>query len=81
MVLGADQLPTEPQLRARRFLVDIDHPIAGRLTYPGAPFKMSENTWRAGRAPLLGEHNQEIYCSLLGYTTQDLRQLKDMGVV
>ncbi len=63
MVLGADQLPADQQLRARGFFVDIDHPIAGRLTYPGAPFKMSENTWKAGRAPLLGEHNREIYSS------------------
>lgn len=79
MVMGVDQLPDDPQFRAREFFVEVDHPVAGRLTYPGTPFKMSESPWKAGRAPLLGEHNQEIYCNLLGYTKQDLVQLREIG--
>ena len=50
-----------PQLKARDFFVEVAHPCVGTLTYPGPPFKMTETPWQAGRAPLLGEHNEEVY--------------------
>jgi len=53
-----------PQLQARHFLREIDHPVAGRLTYPGAPFQMSLTPARAGRAPLLGEHTAAVLGAL-----------------
>lgn len=49
-----------PQLTARGYFQQIDHPVAGRRTYPGAPFSMSASPWRAGRAPLLGEHTDAV---------------------
>ncbi len=57
----------DPHLAARGFFAEIDHPYTGLLKYPGAQFKMSETPWRAGRAPLLGEHTQEVLTGLLGY--------------
>src|SRR5262249_21590820 len=48
-------LRDSPQLAARGYWHELDHPVAGRLTYPGAPILMSDSPWRAGRAPLLGE--------------------------
>ncbi|MBU4319317.1 MAG: CoA transferase [Proteobacteria bacterium] len=53
------------QYIARDFFVTIDHPEAGKLKYPGFPFKstaMPLNTPKA--APLLGQHNEEIIKSL-----------------
>jgi crotonobetainyl-CoA:carnitine CoA-transferase CaiB-like acyl-CoA transferase len=44
-----------PHLQARGYFHEVDHPRAGRLTYPGPPFRMSDSPWRAGRAPLLNE--------------------------
>jgi crotonobetainyl-CoA:carnitine CoA-transferase CaiB-like acyl-CoA transferase len=52
-----------PQLRARGFFVALDHPEAGRLRYPGAPWRLSRTPWRAGRAPLLGEHTAAVLAS------------------
>lgn len=49
-----------PQLAARGYFQQLDHPLAGRLTYPGAPFGMSASPWRSGRAPLLGEHTAGV---------------------
>lgn len=70
------------QLGAREFFVDIDHREAGRLKYPGAPFKFSATPWRVERpAPLLGEHNEQVYRSMLGYTRQDLVKLRQAGVI
>jgi crotonobetainyl-CoA:carnitine CoA-transferase CaiB-like acyl-CoA transferase len=70
-----------PQLRERGFFVDIDHPEAGRLTYPGAPFKLSENpTHVRCAAPLMGQHNEEVY-GRLSLSRQDLVRLREGGVI
>jgi CoA:oxalate CoA-transferase len=70
-----------PQHKARGFWVDIDHPITGRLTYPGAPGIMSETPYQVERAPLFGEHNEEIYSGLLGFGKRDLVRLAGAGVI
>jgi crotonobetainyl-CoA:carnitine CoA-transferase CaiB-like acyl-CoA transferase len=74
-------LLTDPQYQARNFWIDIDHPYAGIQTYPGAPVKMTETGWKMSRAPLLGEHNQEIYCDRLGYSKEELVRLRASGVI
>jgi crotonobetainyl-CoA:carnitine CoA-transferase CaiB-like acyl-CoA transferase len=61
--------------------VRIDHPAAGSLDYPAAPFKMSITPFRTGRAPLLGEHNEEIYGTELGIGAGELRRLQREGVI
>jgi len=75
-----DLLESE-QLQARGYFQEVEHPVAGRRTYPGPPFRMSEVQWRAGRAPLLGEHNQEVYCGELALSAEELARLRAAGVV
>lgn len=70
-----------PQLRARGYFQEVDHPAAGRLTYPGPPFRMAATPWRAGRAPLLGEHNDEVYLGELGLEPEEYRELRELGVI
>lgn len=53
-------LVESPQLNARGFLQRIDHPVAGEATYPAGPWWMGPDTWRPCRAPLLGEHTDEV---------------------
>lgn len=56
----ADVLASD-HLTAREFLVEGDHPVAGRLIYPGAQWRFGATPWQAGRsAPLLGEHTGEV---------------------
>jgi crotonobetainyl-CoA:carnitine CoA-transferase CaiB-like acyl-CoA transferase len=69
------------QLKARGFFHRTDHPVAGELTYPGPQWRMSEVRWSQGRAPLLGEHNVELYCEEMGLTGADLGRLRAAGVV
>jgi len=69
-----------PQLRSRGYFREIEHPVVGKLPYPGMPFIMSETSPRWGRAPLLGEHNEEVY-GRLGYTRDDLVKLRERGVI
>lgn len=71
----------DPHLAARNFFVEIDHPVSGTLKYPGPPFIMSETSWKPGRAPLLGEHNREVYCDRLGFSGDDLVRMREQGVI
>ena len=81
-LLTIDELFTDPQLEARRFFVEVDHAQAGRLTYPGAPFKMSETPWAVRRpAPLLGEHNNLVYRDRLGLKHEELARLSKLGII
>jgi len=76
-------LACNPQLEARGFWTEVDHPeLKTSLTYPAAAFKSSE--YHCGvrhRAPLIGEHNQEIYQKELGLTAEELRMLKEAAVI
>lgn len=70
-----------PQHRARDFFKKIDHPTAGSHKYCDAPFKMSETPWASLRAPLLGEHNNDIYSGLLGYSADEIKQLAELEII
>jgi len=68
------------QQRERRFFIPVDHPEAGGFDYAGPPFHFSETPENMQRAPLLGEHNQEIFASI-GYNSDDLVDLVRAGVI
>ena len=56
-VATARDLLESPQLRHRRFFVQVQHPVARSVTMPGAPFQMSRTPFVTRPAPLLGEHD------------------------
>ncbi|MBI3248907.1 MAG: CoA transferase [Deltaproteobacteria bacterium] len=63
-VLDMAQLAEQEQLHTRNFFVDVTHPRAGTLTHLGAPYQLREPWWQIRRpAPLLGEHNKEVFSS------------------
>lgn len=77
-----EDMVNDPQLAAGQAFVDIEHPEVGTVKYPGAPYKFSGTPWQMRRpAPLLGQHNEEIYCGRLGYSTEDLSRLRRAGVI
>jgi CoA:oxalate CoA-transferase len=81
-VHNVKELVADEQLAYRNFFVEIDHPLAGKLKYPGAPYKLSATPWEVKRpAPLLGEHNEEVYNRVLGYSQHDLMRLKEAGII
>ena len=71
----------DPQFSHRGFFVDIEHPVAGLVRYPGTPAQLSESPAEFRRAPLLGEHNHEIYCDVLGYNVEELPLLREQLVI
>ncbi len=72
-----------PQLAAREYFIKVEHPELGdTITYPGVSVKSSEVPPRVThRAPLIGEHNQEIYEKELGFSNEELIILKQAGVI
>ena len=69
-------------LKARGFFAVVAHPLAGQLTCPGAPYQFSDTPWTIRRsAPLLGEHNEDIFMRELGVSAARLQALRQAGVV
>ena len=76
-----DALENE-QFKSRDYFVDLAHPEAGVLTYPGLPFLYSDMPRSEPTpAPTLGQHNTEVYGDLLGLNEQDLAEFRVRGVV
>jgi crotonobetainyl-CoA:carnitine CoA-transferase CaiB-like acyl-CoA transferase len=70
------------QYEDRGYFVEVNHPEGGRLRYAGWPYQMSATPPRVQRpAPLLGQHNEEVYRGLLGYSEQDFDRLRKAGAV
>src|SRR5262249_11882231 len=82
-VANVEDIADDNQLKARGYFVDIDHDTLGRtLRLPGAFAKLSVTPiGPASRAPRIGEHNQEVYCGLLGLGDERLKQLRAKGAV
>jgi crotonobetainyl-CoA:carnitine CoA-transferase CaiB-like acyl-CoA transferase len=72
----------QPQLVARGFFEEIEHPVVGAQPIPGAPFRYaSVKRWLTGPAPLLGQHNEEVLSAWLGLSEDELRRLEAGGVI
>jgi crotonobetainyl-CoA:carnitine CoA-transferase CaiB-like acyl-CoA transferase len=80
-VRNIEEVVNSDHYQERNFWVNSDHPIAGSITSPRLPFIMSETSTLVGRAPLLGEHNEEVYYEQLGYSRQDLVRLKAAKII
>ena len=72
-----------PQFAARDFWREVDHPELGtKITYPGGFVKLSDAECGIRfRAPLIGEHNEEIYMKEMGMSTGELVILKQRGII
>jgi crotonobetainyl-CoA:carnitine CoA-transferase CaiB-like acyl-CoA transferase len=76
------EVVNDPHLNERGYFVEIDHPVAGPLKYPGPCYQFSKTPTSAVRpAPRLGEHNETIYCGRLGCSKEDLVALRRSGVI
>jgi benzylsuccinate CoA-transferase BbsE subunit len=81
-VNSAQAVTRDEQLEARGYFVTVQHPEAGPLRYPGAPYRHAATPWRIARcAPRPGEHNREVYVDELGVSEAQLREYARGGVV
>src|SRR5215472_4158151 len=75
------ELTEDEHLNRREAIVSIDHPTRGPLKMPGWPVKMEQSHVRVEAAPLLGQHNREVYTTLLELNEGELARLREQGVI
>ena len=81
-VQTASEVAQDIHLAARNYFVDVAHPGAGTLRYPGAPYRHSETPWNITQlAPAIGQHNEQVYTTELGIPEEALRSLEADGVI
>src|SRR5438477_1820710 len=80
-VLDTAEVLQDPHLRERGTIVDLDHPTRGRFSTIISPLRLSDSPVTPRRAPLFGEHTEEVLRSLAGYTAEDVAALRRKGVV
>jgi CoA:oxalate CoA-transferase len=65
---SVDKIVKDPQVLARNMIVEVEHPVAGKLKMPGVPVKMSLTPGSVDTpAPMLGQHTAEILKEVLGW--------------
>jgi len=82
-VRAPEELLDDPHLRDRGFWKEVEHPELGRsFVYPGEAAIYNGSPWRISRrAPLIGEHNTEIFCGELGLSPMELCILAESRVI
>ena len=70
----------DPDVIANNYTIEIDHPRVGKIKEVGFPWKFHKTPAKAGIAPELGEHNNEVY-KKLGYSDADIERFKKEGVI
>ena len=78
-----DEIMDDPHLQERGFFTEVDHSELGEsYIYPGPVAIYNGSPWSISRrAPLIGEHNEDIYCGELGLSRGQLTFLAEAGVV
>ena len=71
----------DPHIQARGFFNEVTHPLLGVLQQPGNPFVVDGKRGESAPAPLLGQHNEEVFCGELGLSAHDLAVLAADRVV
>ena len=80
-ILSMKEIAEEPSLRETETVVEVDHPERGSYLTVGMPVKLSESPAEVKRSPLLGEHTEEILTQVLGYSADEVDQIRASGAI
>lgn len=81
-VYDVSQTVEDPQTKARDMIVTLEHPTAGTVRLPNFPIKFSKTPGEVLiPAPTLGQHNEEILSTFLGYSKEEIEALRKDGVI
>jgi len=78
-ILSMKELAEEASLRKSGTVVEVDHPARGKYLSVGNPIKLSDSISEVKRAPLLGEHTDEILGKMLGFSDKEVVEIKSSG--
>lgn len=81
-VNSAPAVMGDPQLQSREYFVPVERAVVGTHLYPGPVARIPETPLRADvPAPLLGEHNHQVFREMLGMTAEEIADLERSGVI
>src|SRR6202047_3974032 len=80
-ILSMKELAEDQSLRKTGTVVEVDHPTRGKYLSVGNPIKLSDSISDVKRSPLLGEHTSEILKDALGYSSDELEEIKASGAI
>jgi formyl-CoA transferase len=80
-VLDTAEVLADPHLRERETIFDLEHPTRGRFSVIGCPVRLSDSPVAARRAPLMGEHTEDVLRTLAGYSAEELQKLRAGKVI
>ena len=82
IILSAEEVLENPQYIHRGYFVDVEHPIAGNIKFPGAPFKLSKTPAQFNStAPTLGQHNTDIFKNVFNLTDQQITSMRSAQII
>lgn len=81
-VYMASDVFDDPQVAARKTLLTIDDPDVGSYRFARTPVMLSESPEiGTDPAPHLGEHTSSVMTDILGYSSEQVRRLRETGVI
>jgi formyl-CoA transferase len=80
-ILSMKEIAEDESLRKTGTVVEVDHPTRGKYLTVGNPIKLSASPAVVKRSPLLGEHTEEILREFLGYSEDEVAQIKESGAI
>jgi formyl-CoA transferase len=80
-ILSMKEIAEEQSLRTTGTIVEVDHPGRGKYLTVGNPVKLSDSPADVRRSPLLGEHTEEILKKVLGYSENEVAEIKTSGAI
>jgi len=80
-VNDAEDMMADPHVKHREMLLEMEHPVEGKVTTVGFPFKFSETPGSIKTStPVLGQHTEEIIKGL-GYKDQEIKEMAEKGII
>ncbi len=77
-----DRALSDPQVLHRNMVVEVAHPLGGRVNQPGNPIKMSDTPGETfSPPPLLGQHTYQLLNELLGYSKKKIEELEKEKII
>jgi formyl-CoA transferase len=80
-ILSMKEIAHEPSLRATGTVVEVEHPTRGTYLTVGNPIKLSDSVADVRRAPMLGEHTDEVLGEVLGFSAAEIAEIRLSGAI
>ncbi len=82
LLYSVEDMFQDPQYQARENIISVDDPVEGEIKMCSVVPRLSLTPGRVeSTGPEMGAHNREVYCDLLGYSPEELAQMKADGIV